>query len=92
MDNDLTKEELVEAITHLVFYAGWPNAMSGITAFKDIVAEPERPSTSEKAIWSSSGRPSSRAHRRQCLAGELLPGVPVVMIASVRLSARNQAP
>jgi 4-carboxymuconolactone decarboxylase len=28
LDNGLTKDELVEAITHLAFYAGWPNAMT----------------------------------------------------------------
>ena len=27
-DNGLTVEELAEAITHLAFYAGWPNAMT----------------------------------------------------------------
>src|SRR5437667_6426858 len=30
VDNGLTIDELVEAITHLAFYAGWPNAMSAI--------------------------------------------------------------
>lgn len=29
-DNGLTETELVEAITHLAFYAGWPRAMSAI--------------------------------------------------------------
>jgi hypothetical protein len=27
-DNGATEEELIEAITHLAFYAGWPKAMS----------------------------------------------------------------
>ena len=31
-DNGLTQEEIVEAITHLAFYTGWPRAMSAITA------------------------------------------------------------
>ncbi|MGO4953279.1 MULTISPECIES: carboxymuconolactone decarboxylase family protein [Paenibacillus] len=30
-DNGLTEEELIEVITHLAFYAGWPKAMSAIT-------------------------------------------------------------
>jgi 4-carboxymuconolactone decarboxylase len=42
--NGLTQDELVEAITHLAFYAGWPNAMSAITALKEIIEE-ERPTT-----------------------------------------------
>jgi 4-carboxymuconolactone decarboxylase len=42
--NGVTRDELVEAITHLAFYAGWPNAMSAITALKEIIEE-ERPTT-----------------------------------------------
>jgi 4-carboxymuconolactone decarboxylase len=34
--NGLTKDELVHAITHLAFYAGWPNAISAITQLKKI--------------------------------------------------------
>ncbi|MFD3580835.1 carboxymuconolactone decarboxylase family protein [Streptomyces sp. NPDC058683] len=37
LENGVTKEELVEAITHIAFYAGWPNAMSAITQLKNIV-------------------------------------------------------
>ena len=36
LSNGLTKEELVLAITHLAFYAGWPNAMTAITQLKKI--------------------------------------------------------
>jgi 4-carboxymuconolactone decarboxylase len=32
--NGLTEAQIVEAITHLAFYAGWPKAMSAITAAK----------------------------------------------------------
>jgi 4-carboxymuconolactone decarboxylase len=38
LDNGLTKDELVEAITHLAFYAGWPCAMSAATAAKEVFA------------------------------------------------------
>src|SRR6516225_10473517 len=31
MDNGLSKDELVTAMTHLAFYAGWPAAMSAVT-------------------------------------------------------------
>lgn len=37
--NGVTRDELVESITHLAFYAGWPNAMSAATALKEIVEE-----------------------------------------------------
>ena len=30
LDNGVTRDELVEAITHLAFYAGWPSAVSAI--------------------------------------------------------------
>ena len=36
MDNGLTQEQAAEAITHLAFYAGWPNAFSALTAAKDV--------------------------------------------------------
>lgn len=32
--NGLTQEEIVEAITHLAFYSGWPKAMSAIATAK----------------------------------------------------------
>jgi 4-carboxymuconolactone decarboxylase len=37
LENGLSKDELVEAITHLAFYAGWPTAMSAITQLKAVV-------------------------------------------------------
>jgi 4-carboxymuconolactone decarboxylase len=36
MDNGLTEEEAAEVITHLAFYAGWPNAMSALPVAKGI--------------------------------------------------------
>ena len=35
-DNGLTEDELIEAITHLAFYAGWPKAMSAMTVAKQV--------------------------------------------------------
>src|ERR1700710_1982431 len=35
-DNGATEEELIEAITHTAFYAGWPKAMSAITVAKRV--------------------------------------------------------
>ena len=34
-ENGLTEDELVEAITHLAFYAGWPNAVTAVAAARD---------------------------------------------------------
>jgi 4-carboxymuconolactone decarboxylase len=36
--NGLTETELVEAITHLAFYAGWPKAMSAMAVAKQVFA------------------------------------------------------
>lgn len=36
MDNGLTQEQAAEVVTHLAFYAGWPNAMSALPVFKDV--------------------------------------------------------
>ncbi|WP_405668108.1 carboxymuconolactone decarboxylase family protein [Streptomyces sp. NBC_01166] len=36
LQNGLSVEELSEAITHLAFYAGWPNAMTAINLLKQI--------------------------------------------------------
>lgn len=35
-ENGVTKNELIEVITHLAFYSGWPNSMSAIMMAKEI--------------------------------------------------------
>jgi len=35
-DNGVTKDEVVEMITHLAFYAGWPNAVNALAIAKEI--------------------------------------------------------
>lgn len=35
--NGLTREELVEAITHLAFYSGWPSSVSAATIAKEVL-------------------------------------------------------
>jgi 4-carboxymuconolactone decarboxylase len=42
--NGLTESELIEAITHLAFYAGWPRAMSAMAVAKEVFGtEPNEP-------------------------------------------------
>jgi 4-carboxymuconolactone decarboxylase len=36
LENGVTKDELVEVITHLAFYSGWPTAMSAMMIAKDV--------------------------------------------------------
>ncbi|KIL42022.1 4-carboxymuconolactone decarboxylase [Gordoniibacillus kamchatkensis] len=38
-ENGLTENELVEAITHLAFYAGWPKSMSAIMVAKEVFSD-----------------------------------------------------
>ena len=35
LKNGVTQDELVEAITHLAFYAGWPSAVTAISVAKE---------------------------------------------------------
>ena len=35
VDNGLTHKELIETITHLAFYSGWPTAVSAIAVAKE---------------------------------------------------------
>jgi 4-carboxymuconolactone decarboxylase len=37
MDNGLTKLQAAELLTHLAFYAGWPNAMSAVPVVKGVL-------------------------------------------------------
>ncbi|WP_431272417.1 carboxymuconolactone decarboxylase family protein [Dankookia sp. P2] len=36
MDNGLTRTEASEVVTHLAFYAGWPNAFSAVPVVKSV--------------------------------------------------------
>ncbi|MER7930630.1 carboxymuconolactone decarboxylase family protein [Streptomyces sp. NPDC096057] len=42
LENGLTKDELIEAITHLAFYAGWPNAMTAMNQLKAVVEKADQ--------------------------------------------------
>jgi 4-carboxymuconolactone decarboxylase len=39
-ENGVTEAELVETITHLAFYSGWPNAVTAIAIAKEVFAKP----------------------------------------------------
>jgi 4-carboxymuconolactone decarboxylase len=40
IENGVTQEELIEMITHLAFYAGWPSAVSAAFRAREIFATP----------------------------------------------------
>ena len=39
VENGVKPEELIEVITHLAFYCGWPNAMTSIMVAKDVFSK-----------------------------------------------------
>lgn len=39
LDNGVTREEIVETITHIAFYAGWPPAMTALPIIKKVFEE-----------------------------------------------------
>ena len=39
VENGLKEQELIEVITHLAFYSGWPNAMSAIMTAKEVFSK-----------------------------------------------------
>lgn len=40
IENGVKMEELIEVISHLAFYSGWPNAMSAIMIAKELFSKP----------------------------------------------------
>jgi 4-carboxymuconolactone decarboxylase len=42
LENGVTKDELVEAITHLAFYAGWPPASTAVAIARQVFADAGR--------------------------------------------------
>ena len=39
VENGVKKEELIEVITHLAFYSGWPNAVTAIMTAKEVFSK-----------------------------------------------------
>ena len=39
LENGVTRDELIELITHLAFYSGWPTAVSAALIAKEMFAE-----------------------------------------------------
>ncbi len=40
VENGVKEQELIETITHLAFYAGWPSAMTAIMVAKELSSKP----------------------------------------------------
>lgn len=39
LENGLTREEIIAAITHTAFYSGWPTAMTAINVARDVLKD-----------------------------------------------------
>ena len=42
LDNGVTRDEIIETITHLAFYAGWPPAMTALQIARKIFDETDK--------------------------------------------------
>lgn len=40
VENGVKKQELIEEITHLAFYSGWPTAVNALTVAKEVFSKP----------------------------------------------------
>ena len=41
LENGVTRDEIVEVITHLAFYSGWPTASTALTVARAVLSENE---------------------------------------------------
>ena len=42
MDNGLSQPQVSEVVTHIAFYAGWPNAFSALPVVKEVFEERQK--------------------------------------------------
>ena len=48
LENGVTREEIVEAITHLAFYSGWPTAGTAVGIARQVFTEVDRTNSKSK--------------------------------------------
>lgn len=41
LENGVTRDEIIETVTHLAFYSGWPTASSALSIIRDVFNEDE---------------------------------------------------
>jgi 4-carboxymuconolactone decarboxylase len=80
LDDGLTPAELSETITHLAFYAGWPNAMSAVAAAKGVftargVGTDQLPGAQPELLPLDQQAESVRESTNQQTYGAIAPGV-----------------
>ena len=50
LENGVTRDEIIETITHLAFYAGWPPAMTALQIARKLFEEPAKQARGAKRI------------------------------------------
>ncbi|MCU1700840.1 MAG: 4-carboxymuconolactone decarboxylase [Mycobacterium sp.] len=80
LDDGLTAGELSETITHLAFYAGWPNAMSAVAAARDVfsargIGVDQLPVSQPDLLPLDQEAESTRESTNQQAYGAIAPGV-----------------
>lgn len=80
LDNGVKPAELSEIITHLAFYAGWANAMSGVAVAKDIFQQrgidlDKLPPAKEKLLPLNEEGEKQRAAQVESSFGAVSPGL-----------------
>jgi|SRR5579884_3351786 len=48
LENGVTREEIIEVITHLAFYSGWPTASTALTIARQVFADADETHSSSK--------------------------------------------
>jgi 4-carboxymuconolactone decarboxylase len=49
LENGVTRDEIIEMITHLAFYSGWPTASTAIGIAREVFAATQEPTQSKGA-------------------------------------------
>jgi 4-carboxymuconolactone decarboxylase len=80
LDNGVKPSEISEIITHLAFYSGWANAMSGVAAAKDVFGKrgigfDQLPAASGELLPINEAAETQRAARVEQEVGPVAPGV-----------------
>lgn len=80
LDSGVTPRELSEIITHLAFYAGWPNAMSAVSVAREIFAQrnvgsDQLPSASPQLLPLDEKGEATRVANVKQLLGTAAPGL-----------------
>jgi 4-carboxymuconolactone decarboxylase len=80
LDNGVTAAGLSEIITHLAFYCGWANAMSAVSAAKDIfcergITQDQLPPAREKLLPLNEEAEEKRATTVAANFGAVIPGL-----------------